>query len=236
MTYGYTRVSTHKQNLERQIRNIADSKYSCDKIYADKYTGTKLHRPEFDKLLKVVKSGDTIVFDSVSRMSRDAAEGFALYQKLYNDGISLVFLNEPMIDTAVYSQTQQLATVGNEIADCYIKATNEVLQIIAKRQIQIAFDQAQKEVDDLHKRTADGMKAAGACNLVDDDGNVLEQGSISLAKTGSTYKVKKSADAKEIIRTHSKTFGGSLSDAECQKLAGISRNSFYKYKKEIAAE
>lgn len=52
-------------------------------------------------------------------------------------------------------------------------------------------------------------------------------------KTGVKLTTKKSVSAKEIIRTHSKDFGGTLSDAECIKLAGISRNSFYKYKREI---
>ena len=75
MIYGYCRISTAKQNIERQIRNIL-SVYPDAVIYQEAYTGTKLYeRKEFDKLLKRVKSGDTIVFDSVSRMSRSADDG-----------------------------------------------------------------------------------------------------------------------------------------------------------------
>ena len=76
MIYGYTRISTKQQSIERQIRNIKDL-YPNVVIIEEVYTGTKIYgRKEFDKLLKKVKLGDTIVFDSVSRMSRNAEEGF----------------------------------------------------------------------------------------------------------------------------------------------------------------
>ena len=71
MIYGYCRISTNKQSIERQVRNI-ERDYPNAKIIKEVYTGTKINRIEFNKLLKVVKQGDTIVFDSVSRMSRNA--------------------------------------------------------------------------------------------------------------------------------------------------------------------
>lgn len=55
-------------------------------------------------LLKVVKAGDTIVFDEVSRMGRTADEGFELYKELYEKGVELVFLKEPHINTEVYKK------------------------------------------------------------------------------------------------------------------------------------
>ena len=78
MIYGYVRVSTDKQNIDRQIRNILAVDASA-KIYQEIFTGTKTTgRHEFQKLLNKVQSGDTIIFDSVSRMSRNASEGFEL--------------------------------------------------------------------------------------------------------------------------------------------------------------
>ena len=78
MVYGYVRISTKKQNIERQIRNIKE-RYPDAVIVSEIYTGTKYQgRQEFEKILKRVRSGDAIVFDSVSRMSRNAEEGFAL--------------------------------------------------------------------------------------------------------------------------------------------------------------
>ena len=99
--YGYCRISTKQQSIERQIRNIR-AEYNTAVIVTEAYSGTTLNRPEWNKLYKRIKAGDTIVFDSVSRMSRDSDEGFALYEELYTKGVELVFLKEPHINTATY--------------------------------------------------------------------------------------------------------------------------------------
>ena len=67
MIYGYARISTNKQSIDRQIRNIVNAEPSA-KIIEEVYTGTSIVRPKFEALLKHVKSGDTIVFDSVSQV------------------------------------------------------------------------------------------------------------------------------------------------------------------------
>ena len=77
-TYGYARISTAKQNIERQIRNITGA-FPSATIFQEKYTGTKMDRPEWRKLYRKLQTGDTVVYDSVSRISRDAEDGFALY-------------------------------------------------------------------------------------------------------------------------------------------------------------
>ena len=90
--YGYARISRKQQSIDRQIRNIKEA-YPTAVIVQEAFTGTKLEgRKESDKLLKAVKPGDMIVFDSVSRMSRNATEGFSLYQTLLQRGIELSFL------------------------------------------------------------------------------------------------------------------------------------------------
>lgn len=104
MIYGYCRISTGKQNIERQIRNILKAFPTAD-IRQEVYTGTKSDgRKIFEQLLKIIKSGDTVVFDSVSRMSRNAEIGFKIYQELYEKGVELVFLKEPHINTATYKK------------------------------------------------------------------------------------------------------------------------------------
>ena len=76
--YGYCRISTAKQSIDRQIRNIK-AEYPTAHIVQEAYTGTSIFRPEWLKLYRVLKAGDTVVFDSVSRMSRNAEEGYAVY-------------------------------------------------------------------------------------------------------------------------------------------------------------
>lgn len=224
MTYGYARISTKQQSIERQIRNISAA-FPDARIYREAYTGTKIERPEFEKLLKRLKSGDTVVFDSVSRMSRDAEDGFALYQDLYNNGVNLVFLKEHHIDTDTYKSAlrNQLAMTGED-TDIIFQGINAYLLKLAEKQIKLAFEQAQKEVDDLHQRTKEGIQTAKL------KGKQVGQ------KQGAKLNVKKAAPAKAAILQHSKDFGGTLDDKDCMKLAGVSRNTYFKYKRELKEE
>ena len=223
-TYGYARISTPKQSIDRQIRNIK-TEYPTAIILQDEFTGTKLSRPNFDKLLKIVAEGDMIVFDSVSRMSRNATDGFTVYQELYNSGVELVFLKEPQINTQTYKKavTSSVQLTGTAV-DFILEGINRYLMELAKEQIKLAFEQAEKEVTDLHQRTREGIITARL------NGKQIGQ------QKGAKLITKKSISAKEIIRIHLIDFGGSLNNTECQRLAGISRNSFYKYKQEIMLE
>lgn len=200
-------------------------------IVQEVYTGTKYQgRKELDKLLRIVEPGDTIVFDSVSRMSRNADEGCQLYEELFDRQIKLHFLKEPHIDTETYRQTiqRQISTrleTGSAATDSFVSAVidalNQYTVALAKEQIRLAFGQAQKEVDDLHQRTKEGMLTAKL------NGKQIGQ------TAGRKLTVKKAAPCKEQIRRYSKDFDGTLSDTECIKLIGIARNTYYKYKREL---
>ena len=217
MYYGYCRISTPKQNINRQIRNIL-SICPDAKIITEVYTGTKIQgRKELDKLLKIVLSGDTIIFDSVSRMSRDAEEGFLLYQELFLRGINLIFIKEPHINTDTYKNAlqQQISMTGTTV-DFILEGINKYLLSLAKEQIRLAFEQSEKEVQDLRQRTKEGLQTARL--------------------NGKQITTKKSVAAKTIILKHNKAFGGSLNDVETIQQTGISKKTFYKYKKELLTE
>lgn len=221
MIYGYCRISTNKQNIERQVRNI-ERDYPNAKIIKEVYTGTKIDRIEFNKLLKIVKQGDTIVFDSVSRMSRNAEEGFKLYQELFDKGVELVFIKEQHINTSTYKKAlSNNIELTNTNVDFILDGINKYLMALAKEQIILAFAQAEKEVQDLHQRTKEGIETARL------NGKQIGQ------RPGIKLTTKKSIKAKEDIIKYSKDFKGSLADVDVMKLIGISRNSFYKYKKEL---
>lgn len=222
MKYGYCRISTPTQNIDRQIRNI-QAAYPDAKIIQEVFTGTTFQgREKLEKLLRIVKQDDTIIFDSVSRMSRSAEEGFALYQSLFDLGVHLVFLKEPHINTDTYRKALnvQIGLTGDKV-DFILEGVNRYLMELAKEQIRLAFEQSQKEVDDMRQRTREGMLTAKM------NGKQIGQ------KPGAKLHVKKADAAKEIILKHSKSFGGSLSDTEVMKLAGISHNTYYKYKAEV---
>lgn len=223
--YGYCRISTNKQSIDRQVRNIR-KQYPNASVLKEVYTGTKTFgRTKWTQLLKMVKSGDIIVFDSVSRMSRNAEEGFAIYQELFSKGVELHFLKEPMIDTTTFRSAieSKIQLTGDDV-DIILEAVNQYLMKLAENQIRIAFEQAEKEVTDLHQRTKEGIETAR-----------LNGKQIGLKK-GTKLTTKKSIESKIKIEKYSVDFNGFLNDKECMKLIGISNNTFYKYKRELKSE
>jgi len=219
--FGYCRKSRKKQNIERQIRNIKQE-FPNAVIIQEAYTGTTMDRKEWNKLYKTVKPGDSIIFDSVSRMSRNADEGYSAYEELYNREVELIFLKEPHINTSTFKSVIDRAVplTGTNV-DYILEGINKYLLALAKEQIRLAFEQSQKEVDDLHQRTKEGLMTAK-----------LNGKQIGIPK-GTKLTTKKSIIAKEVIVKHSKTFNGTLDDSECMKLTGLARNTFYKYKREL---
>ena len=231
--YGIVRISTQKQNMLRQIRNIKAA-YPTAIIIKEVYTGTKLKgRKDFEQVINRAKSDDIFVFDSVSRMCRNADEGCELYEQLFYRGINLVFLQEPHINTDVFKQAlnnqiQLRIKTGNQATDelmnTIIEALNRFTLVLAAQQIRIAFEQAEKEVEDLHQRTREGIETARL------SGKQIGQ------KEGITLHVKKKEPMKKQIRALSKSFDGSNTDIEVMKITGLSKNTYYKYKKELLQE
>lgn len=227
--WGYARVSTPKQKLERQIDNIKQA-FPNAVIIQEEYTGATIDRPKWNGLEARLKRGDTVVFDEVSRMSRNAEEGMELYEQLFDKGVRLVFLKEPHINSDVYRQAMEVqmakqTETGRASTDKLISAITEALHDymidLAREQIQLAFQTAQHELDFLHQRTREGVRKAQA------DGKKVGRAE------GTHIETQKAKECKPLILKHSKSFGGSLSDEELKKMLGISYGSLYKYKREL---
>ncbi len=107
----------------------------------------------------------------------------------------------------------QINMTGDKI-DLILEGVNQYL-------MELAREQAEKEVSDLHQRTKEGIETARL------NGRQIGQ------RKGTTYETRKAKAAKDIILRHNKSFGGSLTDEETMKQAGISRKSFYEYKREL---
>ena len=235
--YFYARISSSHQRIDRQIEN-AKRAYPQAYIFEETYTGTKSNRPVWKKLLSIVKSGDTIVFDSVSRMSRNADEGFKTYMDLYNAGINLIFLKESTINTDSYRSLAdgkiKLSFSTNdadadEFVNDMLACVSKYISKLAEKQIRLAFEQAQKEVTDLHQRTSEGMRQAKM------------RGERIGRQKGDTVTTKKSIEAKKLIKQYHKLFGGSLNDIAMMdlirgKTGSIARNTYYQYKRQLKQE
>ena len=205
MVYGYCRISTPTQNIDRQKRNILD-RYPKAKLFCEAYTGTTTDRPEWCKLKAILKKGDTVVFDEISRMSRNADEGIKLYMELYDKGIELVFLKEPQCNTATYSET-------------------------LKNRIDLAFQSAENEVKRLKERTREGIETArlNGKQIGRKTGSKITTKRSEEVKQIIKAKSKDFSgnmnDVEVIAYVKGITKGGKFS-----------RNSYYKYKAELKAE
>ena len=232
---GIARISRKTQNIQRQIRNI-QAQYPNARIIKIICSGAKvIGYKEFEKVIKEAKEGKgnkkyKLVFDSASRMSRDSEGGCQLYEDLFNHNVSIEFLKEPHINTDVFkkaldNQIKLQVKTGNEATDklinTVIQALNDYTIALAKDQIKKVFDQAQKELEDIHTRTSEGLETAKLA------------GKRVGTPQGSKLITKKKKEAKPLIIKYSKDFEGNLSDVECIKLIGISRNTYYTYKKEL---
>jgi len=97
MIFGYARVSTEEQNLNRQLDQLKEA--GAEKIYKEKMTGTKKDRPELSKLLDYAREGDTIIITDLTRISRSTKDLISLVEELGGRGINIKSLKESWLDT-----------------------------------------------------------------------------------------------------------------------------------------
>lgn len=96
MKYGYARVSTTGQDLTGQLHRLKAE--GCEKIYSEKFTGTKTDRPEFKKLLHELKEGDTLTVTKLDRFARTTGEALNIIKDMFEKGIKVHVLNMGLIE------------------------------------------------------------------------------------------------------------------------------------------
>ncbi len=241
LIYAYLRVSTKHQDIGRQRVNILRA-YPSAILYEETHSGGDYAGCiVLNKLLNIVKSGDTIVFDSVSRFTRDNETGLQEYKRLFKMGVNLVFLNEPYINTDNYRKTLDVALprTGTFI-DPIIKGVEEALLQLAEQQVQDAFNQANKELQDIRTRTSQALQKKIAENKLLPPEQQIRIGT----QKGDTFITKKKVIAAERIKEGvakgypdeviMNNINGDLKkhlpDSKCKE---ISRNTYYNYKREV---
>ncbi len=166
MIYGYARVSTADQNLDRQ--RDALYRYGIDQIFCEKISGTKRNRPELDQMLGTIQEGDTIVIESLSRLGRSVKNLAELMEQLNEKGVRLVSLKETIDTTS--STGRLLFTILSSLA--------------------------QFEADVLRERTREGLNAArarGRCGGRPKTDPKVVQKAVALYKTNQ-YSVTEVTD------------------------------------------
>lgn len=231
---GYARVSTPTQKLSRQIDNLKKA-YPDIVIIQETYSGKTQNRPKWQKLLRQCRAGNVskLVFDEVSRFSRNAEEAIKEYKELYELGIELEFIKEPHINSEVYRQaSQRQINVDTSAMDAdtahllntVIEGLNDYLLAVAEKQIRLAFERAQAERELLSKRTSEGLKQAKL------------MGSKVGRQKGERLETRKKKRAVKIIRQHYKLLGGELTATQCFLLCQVTKSTFYRYINEMREE
>lgn len=134
MLFGYARVSTTDQKLDRQIDSLSEHGVHKANIYQEKITGTKRNRPELDRLMENIQAGDTVIISELTRLGRSTRDLINISEQFQDKGVELISLKEN-IDTTTATG----------------KAMFGMLSVMA-----------QFERDIISERTKEGLKSARA--------------------------------------------------------------------------
>ncbi len=138
MIYGYARVSTTGQardgnSIESQKKQLVEQ--GATEIFTDTYTGTKMQRPEFDKLLKVIKEGDTLVVTKLDRFCRSVSQGIEMADELLEKGIKVHIINMGTLDNTPTGKVLRniMLSFAEFERDMIVQRTQEGKAIAKKR-------------------------------------------------------------------------------------------------------
>lgn len=98
MNYGYARVSTTGQSLAEQTAKLMEQGIKAENIYSEKITGTKVDRPQFNKLMNTMIQGDTLTITKLDRLARNTKEALGVIEELMSQDIAINVLNMGKIE------------------------------------------------------------------------------------------------------------------------------------------
>ncbi|MGH2319804.1 recombinase family protein [Planococcus sp. SE5232] len=110
MLVGYVRVSTKKQNAQRQINSL--EKYGCEEIFIDHESGKDFNRKEYIRMKKFLRKKDVLVFGELDRLGRNKQEIDREWQELIDKGVDIVVLDVPILDTRKYQDGLEKLIMG----------------------------------------------------------------------------------------------------------------------------
>jgi DNA invertase Pin-like site-specific DNA recombinase len=142
-TFGYIRVSSKEQNEARQTETMKQLGINERDTFTDKQSGKNFDRPQYQLLKQMVREGDIVVFDSITRMGRNMNDTMNEYNWFVENRVQLQFVKEPMINTS------------NEQGDIMKQAIQKIILVLLT-----AF--AEKERDEIKTRQAEGIAVAKA--------------------------------------------------------------------------
>lgn len=133
MKYGYARVSTRGQDLQVQINTLQAE--NCDKIYQEKFTGTKRDRPVFNELLEVLEQDDTLVVAKLDRLARNTKEGIEIIEYLFERSVRVHVLNVGLLENTTMGRffLQTMLAVAEMERNMIVERTQEGKNLAKQR-------------------------------------------------------------------------------------------------------
>lgn len=161
-TYSYMRISTSEErDLQKFSRQEAAlQRYAKEnnieyllEFREDKSGKNFIDRKQWQKLEKIVQSGDTIVFKDICRFTREAEEGYKKYMELLEKGVELVFIDNQTVSTSYIKQLLNIAKEQNLVAKTSLESTVKLL-------LMVELDRAEQERKITVQRIKDGIEAS----------------------------------------------------------------------------
>ena len=218
-TYFYMRISTKeasdKQSFQRQNKalekyaEINNLKYNSRTVFKDDISGATFDRDDWKALESILKEGDTIIFKEISRFTRQAEEGYEKYMELMDNGINLIFLDNPTVSTEYIKQLTNIADSQQLVTKTALEGTIKLLLIVE-------LDRVQQEREIFIKRIKQGIEA-------------------SIKKSGRKFGQldKMSKELKDDIKLF--LIDRSIKQVDLMKKHNISRNTLKKYVEVVKA-
>jgi DNA invertase Pin-like site-specific DNA recombinase len=209
--FSYARISTKeandKQSFNRQTKSLEiyakDNGINYLMSFKDDTTGATFNRKEWDKLDKIIQSGDTIIFKEISRFTREAEKGYSKYMDLLNREINLIFIDNPTLNT---DYIKKLSSVANS----HSLVVKTAMESIIKLLLIVELDRVQQEREIIVKRIKQGIEAS-------------EKKSGREKNTVDKMTAELETDIKELLTNRD------IKHIEVMKKHNISRNTLKKY-------
>lgn len=183
--FGYIRVSSSDQNIDRQLKEMIDVGIKERDIYIDKQSGKNFNRPQYVALKTVLREGDFLYIKSIDRFGRNSREIKKEWEDItQNIGVDIKVLDMPLLDTTQYKDL-----IGNFVSNLVL----EVLSFVAEQE-RANIRQRQKEGISIAKAKGKHLGRPQATYPDKWDGIYKEwkQGNITAIKAMKTLELKKS--------------------------------------------
>ncbi|MBR0381237.1 MAG: recombinase family protein [Eubacterium sp.] len=224
--FGYCSSGCTRPQFEKQVDTI-NRKYPNAIIIKEVYSKTMTDRTELKKLLSQLDKEDTLIVNSMERLSREPEELFTYYKDMAEKGVNLIFINQPYMNTEVFASAYD--TMTKELPESEEKSVSDGMDQLLSAQITRILEKSWEDLQEQRAHMRESFEQAK-----------MEGKQIGRVK-GKKYESRKSFMVKELIRKYNQNYGGSMNDVQTMEqirneMGTISRNTYYKYKKELTEE